>query len=149
MKKNLKVIVLGICSIIIICMIKFFAVSTVRISGTSMEPALSNGELVFVKRNSAIKKGDIVLIKFENNSYMVKRIIGTQGDLVNITYDNLLVNNIGVDHKINNVDKNYSQTVIVPEGKVFVMGDNRLESYDSRNIGCIAAEKIVGLIVIK
>ena len=124
-----------------------------RIYGKSMNGTLDSGDVVVSIKTSDLKTGDVVAFYY-NNNILVKRVIANPGDWVDIDKDgNVFVNNVKLDEPYLD-EKAYGETNIelpyqVPEGKIFLMGDNRLVSIDSRNtaIGCISEEQIVGKIV--
>ena len=104
-------------------------------------------------KGSDFKTGDIIAFYY-NNKILIKRVIGKAGDWVDIDQDgNVYVNGNLVDEPYLD-DKAFGECNIelpyqVPESKVFVMGDNRSVSVDSRNtaVGCVAEEQIVGKVV--
>ncbi len=118
----------------------------VRISGSSMEPSLKDGSIAIVNKKTDYKRGDIAVIRLPSRTYMVKRITGIGGDQILIMSDSLFVNHSLVDNTPNHHNVNYQFEVEVPDGTVFILGDNRLESTDSRDFGCIDAECIIGII---
>ncbi len=124
-----------------------------RIYGTSMSPTLTEGNIVVSLKGSAFKTGDIIAFYY-NNKILVKRVIANTGDWVNIDGDGTVyVNNQRIDEPY--IDEkafgecNITLPYQVPESRIFVMGDNRAVSVDSRNtaVGCVAEEQIVGKIV--
>lgn len=123
-----------------------------RIYGTSMSPALQEGEFVIAIKSNDLKTGDICALWY-GNKLLVKRVIAGPGSWVDIDKDG----NVSVDGKV--LDEPYLQEkafgdcdielpMQVPDARWFVMGDNRATSADSRNatVGCISEEYIVGRI---
>ena len=123
-----------------------------QIYGTSMTPTLADGEIIFTVKTQEIKSGDIVAFYY-NNKILVKRVIAEAGDWVNIDADGTVyVNDTALDEPYV-AEKSFGDTNIelpyqVPDGKIFVMGDHRSTSVDSRNtaVGCVGQEQIVGKI---
>lgn len=130
----------------------FFPV--LRVVGTSMEPTLNNEQIVVAYKMADLKQGDIVAFYY-NNKILIKRVIALPGDVVDIDEKgNVYVNDELVDEPYI-TEKSYGECDItypyqVPENKIFVMGDNRETSIDSRSseIGCVPEELIVGKIII-
>lgn len=127
-------------------------VPVLRIYGHSMNDTLDEGNIVLSVKGSTFKTGDIIAFYY-NNKLLVKRVIGDSGDWIDIDQDgNVYVNNEEIEEPYLerkamgecNIELPYQ----VPESRVFVMGDNRTVSVDSRNtaVGCVAEEQIVGKI---
>ena len=121
-----------------------------QVTGTSMSPTLEEGQVLVASKGSSFKTGDVVAFYY-NNKILVKRVIAMPGDWVNISDDGTVyVNDIAIDEPYLKEkalgDCNIELPYQVPESKIFVMGDNRSVSLDSRNtaIGCISEEQVVG-----
>ena len=124
-----------------------------QIYGTSMSPTLSEGNIVISLKGSDFKTGDVVAFYY-NNKILVKRVIAQAGEWVDIDQDgNVFVNSVAIDEPYLSEkafgDCDLELPYQVPESRIFVMGDHRSVSVDSRNtaIGCVAEEQIVGKIV--
>lgn len=124
-----------------------------QIYGHSMAPTLIEGEIVVTVKNSDFKPGDVVAFYY-NNKILVKRVIGTPGDWIEIDEEGRVrVNQILLEepyvqeYALGECD--IEMPYQVPDGRIFVMGDNRATSVDSRSttVGCISEEEIVGKIV--
>ena len=126
-----------------------------RIYGSSMEPTINEGEIVVSLKGAGFECGDVIVLSF-NNKLLVKRVIAGPGQWVNMD----LEGNVSVDGKRIEepylAEKAYGETNIdlpyqVPDNCIFVMGDHRETSIDSRNtsVGCIDREEIVGKIIFR
>ena len=126
-----------------------------QIYGNSMTPTLQDGEIIFTVKTSKFEPGDVIAFYY-NNKILVKRVICGPADWVNMDEDGpVYVNGTELDEPYL-VDKalgdcNIQLPYQVPDGKVFVMGDHRSTSVDSRNtaVGCVAQEQIVGKIIFR
>lgn len=126
-----------------------------QIYGSSMTPTLRDGEIVLSVKTSDLKPGDIVAFYY-NNKILIKRVICGPADWVDIDETGTVSVNNQVLEEPYLEDKALGETDIalpyqVPDGRVFVMGDHRSTSVDSRNtaVGCVAQEQIVGRIVFR
>ena len=124
-----------------------------QIYGSSMTPTLQDGEIIFSVKTADLEPGDIVAFYY-NNKILVKRVICGPGDWVNIDEDGTVyVNEVRLKEPYLAEkalgDCNIELPYQVPDGKIFVMGDHRSTSVDSRNtaVGCVAQEQIVGKII--
>ena len=126
-----------------------------QVYGSSMTPTLQDGEIIFSVKTADLEPGDIVAFYY-NNKILVKRVIFGPGDWVNIDEDGTVyVNEVRLKEPYLAEkalgDCNIELPYQVPDGKIFVMGDHRSTSVDSRNtaVGCVAQEQIVGKIIFR
>lgn len=126
-----------------------------QIYGSSMTPTMQNGDIVFSLKTSDFQQGDVVAFYY-NNKILVKRVIAGPADWVDITEDGDVYVNGELLQESYIGEKAFGDTNIqlpyqVPDGKLFVMGDHRSTSVDSRNtaVGCVAQEQMVGKIVFR
>jgi signal peptidase I len=126
-----------------------------RVTGKSMTPTLQNDELVVCRKRGSFERGDIVAFYY-NNKILLKRVIGVAGDVIDIAEDGTVsVNGEELDEPY--VDDlafgecDISLPYQVPDERIFVMGDHRSVSIDSRSstIGCVAEEAVVGKVVFR
>lgn len=142
---------------LIICVVIFaFFIRLIDVRGTSMNPTLNNGDKMLVSGLFySPKAGDVVVFKkdeYDPERALVKRVIATEGQVINIDFDEGIVYVDGepivedyiLEPTTNKLDFIGPQTV--PDGCVFVMGDNRNASTDSRKkeIGMVDSRLILG-----
>ena len=126
-----------------------------QVSGKSMEPTLSDQDVILLAKTGDFKTGDLVGFYYQNK-LLLKRVIAGPGDIVDIDDEgNVSVNGEVLDEPYV-TEKSLGETDItypyqVPENRYFVMGDNRATSIDSRSsvIGCIEKDQIVGKVILR
>ena len=148
-----------IVAFIIVGGVYFFLGRPFTVSGASMYPTLHNGDRMVLSKVGDIHRFDVVILKApDENVEYIKRVIGMPGDTVEMKSGVLYINGKKVDQPFINTEALVKQTVFmddftlesltgeskVPEGKYFVLGDNRGVSKDSRMIGFIDRSAIEG-----
>jgi signal peptidase I len=129
-----------------------FLTARIRVDGRSMEPNFHDGDYVIVNRLAfrlgELQRGDVVVFPYPLNQEedYIKRIIALPGDRVGIRDGLVLLNGAVLDEEYLGAPPHGSdlEAVTVPEGEVFVMGDNRYDSSDSRSWGPLSIEDIIG-----
>lgn len=151
-KKWLKYGVFLISVVIIANLINTYVVSLIRVSGSSMSPYLHDGDYEILNRlDKSYDFGDIVV--FENDgTCLIKRVIGLPGDKIKILKGKLYINGNQVLEPWypDKMDKDIEE-ITVQEDTLFVMGDNRNNSLDSRSesVGLISFKRVLGIILFK
>lgn len=154
-----------LAAVLIALVVRNFVFTLVKVQGKSMEPSLHNNDRLYVNRLFYTpKKGDVIIFKpaSDPNRPYVKRVIATEGDTVYIDFNNgdvyvndeLLEENyisektrlMGAYIKDLIADGEYSKhsPIVIQPGYVFAMGDNRNNSKDSRELGPIPIDEIMG-----
>ncbi|MCM3586092.1 signal peptidase I [Mesobacillus maritimus] len=149
--------------IIVFVAIRTFFFSNYVVEGESMLPTLEDGNKVVVNKigfeANDLQRFDVIVFHANEQEDYVKRIIGLPGDTINYRDDQLYINGEQIDEPF--LEKYRSKLfggvltgdftleevtgkVTIPEGYIFVLGDNRRGSWDSRHFGLIAVEQIVG-----
>lgn len=148
-------ILIVVASVAVLAATMIFPV--LRIYGDSMTPALEEGNIVVTLKGSAYERGDLVAFYY-NNKILVKRVIALSGEWVNIDEDGrVYINDIYQEEEyLAEGERAMGECDIelpyqVPEGRIFVMGDHRSVSIDSRSstVGCVAEEQVVGRLLFK
>jgi signal peptidase I len=139
---------------IILAVVLFFAINAVsarvRVDGFSMVPTLQDGEYVLVNRlafrNKLPERGDIIVFVSPQVSDLdlIKRVIGLPGDNVKISGGEVRVNGQVLEEPYIAAAPIYNGEWDVPEGNLFVLGDNRNDSSDSHAWGLLPVENVIG-----
>lgn len=122
----------------------------IRVDGFSMEPTLHNGEFVIVNKLAyklgEPKHGDVIVFRYprDPDQEYIKRIIGLPGDRIRIINGEVYVNDELIDEPYIAAAPRYQSEWRVPEGSLFVLGDNRNNSSDSHNWGPVPMEYVIG-----
>ncbi len=160
-KEFLKDTIGYIIFIALILLIIIYIVSLQQVVGNSMKNTLSDRDLVILNKAKYaffdIERGDIVSVKFNDGNYMVKRVIGLPGDKVEIINNQLYINDEiytenYITEELNDSDDFKMEHIgyeTIPDNMYLVLGDNRSESVDSRTLGLIKKDDIVGEAMIR
>lgn len=142
--------------ILLVVLLRTFIITPVRVDGKSMNPTLENGQILLLEKiNSNYKRFDIVVINYEENGQtekLIKRIIGLPGEHISYRNNTLYVNNKKVEEpffhfETPDFDIATLGSYNIPEDSYFVVGDNRINSNDSRYLGFMKKDQIIGKIV--
>ena len=125
-----------------------------------MHPTLKDEELFILSkfnyRFTDVKRGDIISLKYANTKYLIKRVIGLPGENVYIKDSTLYINNEKFEESYISDELKYDDFYLkdlgydkIPENMYLVLGDNRVDSLDSREIGLIPKKDIIGKIALR
>ena len=136
MGKRVVLVALTCILFLAVCWVSLF--SYVVVSGDSMLPTLKTGDFLVIDRGNKVQKGDIIVFSLSSkHKELVKRVIAEAGDMVEITASNIKVNGETIKEDYIKSNKSYSYDLmsetVVPANCIFVLGDNRAVSVDSRS----------------
>ncbi len=149
-------LILALCLVFMFGVVRPFVVEALRIPSESMVPTLEVGDRVlvnkFIYRFEDIGRGDLTLFEGHDGEATIKRVVGLPGDRIAVRDGVLFVN--GESRKESYVDYRLADSTFfgpekVPEGHVFVMGDNRTNSRDSRDFGPVPEEDVLGKVSLR
>ncbi len=152
MKEKIKPLLPYIIIIAVVLFIKAFIVTPIKVNGESMYPTLEEGDIMILNKTAYYfnkpKRFDIVVVDMPDE-YLIKRVIGLPGEQIEYKDNTLYVDGKKVKENFEhgktddfNIKKLGSDTV--PEGYYLVMGDNRGNSLDSRELGFMKEEQLLG-----
>ncbi|MCI5997173.1 MAG: signal peptidase I [Peptoniphilaceae bacterium] len=138
--------------------LRTFVVSSTVVDGRSMNPTVNHGDrllvnkLFFMKKN--ITRGDIIDFYVPSaKKYYLKRVIGVEGDTVEIIENRVYLNGkmLEEDYVSTNITTPHNENTkwVVPKDHIFVLGDNRSNSRDGRDLGVVPRSDIVGKVVLR
>jgi signal peptidase I len=147
-------IILDIVETVVLALVLFLGINAisarVRVDGYSMNPTLLDGEFVLVNRlayrTGEMQRGDIIVFRSTTSPDLdlIKRIIGLPGDVISVQNGQVIINGQVVSEPYIAAAPNYNGQWKVPEGNLFVLGDNRNDSSDSHQWGLLPFDNIVG-----
>ena len=136
-------------------MISTMIMPVLRVTGTSMTPTLQNDQVIICNKLAECQKGDVVAFYY-NNKVLIKRVIGVAGDVIDISGDGVVsVNGEPLDEpyvsELALGECDIELPYQVPDNRIFVMGDHRSVSLDSRStsVGCVAIENVIGKVLLR
>ena len=152
MERGIRSLISYILIIILALIIKQYVFSPIRVNGSSMFPTLKDGDIMFLNEIgyhiNGVKRFDIVVVKTDEDR-IIKRVIGLPGETVEYLDDKLFINGEEISEDFyHDITHNFKleeiDVDVIPEDYYFVVGDNRGNSKDSRIIGLIPKNKIMG-----
>lgn len=147
------IILLLVAAVVVVSVIAILLMSVLQIYGDSMTPQLKAGNIVLSKKVKDVENGDIIAFYYEDK-VLVKRMIADSGDWIDIDTDGTVYVNGELLEEPYVAEKalgncNIDLPYQVPENQIFVMGDERSISIDSRygSVGCVDKDRIIGKLV--
>ncbi len=149
---------LDILETLVLAVVLYFGINAVsarvRVDGFSMRPTLQDGEYILVSKlaykTGEPNRGDIVVFVFPMNPQedLIKRVIGLPGESISVHNGTVTINGAVLDEPYIANPPAYDGDWTVPEGQLFVLGDNRNDSRDSHSWGVLPIENVIGRAVL-
>lgn len=156
LREILEYVAIIIVGVIAALLIRSYVGQLFFVNGESMEPTFQNADFAISSKVSYYRhspeRGDVVIVEADvlNHKKIIKRVIGVEGDTIEIKNNVLYRNGKKIKESyINEKMDTPDLTVTVPKDEIFVMGDNRNNSTDSRFIGSFPLEKVQGKVVME
>ncbi len=142
--------------IVIVFVLALYVVSFSQVVGPSMEPTHQDGEVMFLSKMHytffEVKRNDVIALESEGVRMLIKRVIGLPGESIEYKDNKLYINGEAFKENIYpdmvtddfNLSELPGEYETIPEDMYLVLGDNRGDSYDSRNFGLVPIEDIMG-----
>ncbi|WP_019153918.1 signal peptidase I [Robertmurraya massiliosenegalensis] len=142
-------------ALIMVLICREFIFAPVKVDGKSMMPTFENNNRVMISKISKVERFDLIVFRspYSEDTQYIKRVIGLPGDTVEIENDILYINSKEVNENYLNTNKEdvpsgalltENLKVVVPNGYLYVLGDNRRNSSDSREFGVIKESSVIG-----
>ncbi|MBN1399488.1 MAG: signal peptidase I [Anaerolineae bacterium] len=138
-------------ALVIVLVVNVFLAQATRVEGQSMEPNLHDNQRLIIEKITyhfrAPKRGDIVVLRRPNRATepLIKRVVGLPGETVSIHEGRVYIDGEALDEEyLNQETWGTMPPRLVPEEHVFVLGDNRKASNDSRSFGMVPFDDIIG-----
>lgn len=147
MKRILKEYIPYFIIIILVIVIKLYVITPIRVNGPSMNDTLHDKDIMILDeisyRFSSVERFDIVVVKYKDE-FIIKRVIGLPGEVVSCKDNKIYINGKVIEEDFSHEYTADFNEVLVTEDNYFVLGDNRINSTDSRIIGLVSRKDIKG-----
>lgn len=161
-ERFLNAVIAVLSTLLVLAIVYSLFFDTVRVIQTSMLPTIESGDIVVIRKTKNVERGDIVVFKDVevDDNMLIKRVVAIGGDTVSIGEDGVL----RVSYKSDNGEEVIIETdepyikdganifleeTFIPDGFVYLLGDNRLLSLDSSEFGAVRQNKIIGKMLFK
>lgn len=144
---------------VVVILLFLYVISFQQVMGPSMNPTFNENDIVLISKVhyklSDVKRGDIVVLEHDGVKNLIKRVVGLPGEHIEYKNGKLYINGVIYSEKYLDelVTPDFNITSLgsytVPDDEYFVLGDNRLNSQDSRSIGFIKKNQIIGKVVMR
>lgn len=146
--KKIKELIPYIVVVIVVVLIRTFLFTPIVVNGTSMSPTLNGNEIMILNKLSIKfhqpQRYQVVVLK-ENNSYLIKRIIGLPKERIKCVNGKIYINGKQLDDRFASGETKDFDEIKITKDMYYVLGDNRVVSKDSRSIGPVRKDELKGV----
>lgn len=146
--KKIKELIPYIVVVIVVVLIRTFLFTPIVVNGTSMSPTLNGNEIMILNKLSIKfhqpQRYQVVVLK-ENNSYLIKRIIGLPKERIKCVNGKIYINDKQLDDRFASGETKDFDEIKITKDMYYVLGDNRVVSKDSRSIGPVRKDELKGV----
>jgi len=143
LKNIVKELIPYMIIVVTVVLFRTYIATPVMVDGNSMNPTLKDNNVMILNKLGKVNRYDIVVVKTNSGNTLIKRVMGLPGETIECIDGKIIVNGNIIEDKTERLTDDFEE-VKIEDGTYFVMGDNRGNSLDSRDLGTVTKDEIKG-----